>query len=190
MGRRGCRAVLSPQMPDAMYTMVIQSRGWELEVLNLHNETELGVRQGSYPAERQGPITGSIFAGERGAPCPVSSSGCLRPNTGLHPHLHGSNRGSDTAGSRRGGSVINPKDLASHISVPPARVTASTSTKRPALFIRVTHIPTGMVECQNERLASSRIRIGRWRILQPPAGPEAEGQAPVYYHANWGRWNR
>ena len=73
-GAGGEEAALFAHSLMRMYTMYVQSRGWELEVLNL-NETELGgVKEAILAVNAQGPITGSSMRAE----CTVSS-GCQRP---------------------------------------------------------------------------------------------------------------
>ena len=73
-GAGGEEAALFAHSLMRMYTMYVQSRGWELEVLNL-NETELGgVKEAILAVNGAGPITGSSMRAE----CTVSS-GCPRP---------------------------------------------------------------------------------------------------------------
>ena len=102
-GAGGEEAALFAHSLMRMYTMYVQSRGWELEVLNL-NETELGgVKEAILAVNGAGAYNRLKY-----------ESGVHRvqrvPETETQGRIH-SNRGGDAAG-RRGGSCHRPQGSA------------------------------------------------------------------------------
>ena len=96
-GAGGEEAALFAHSLLRMYTMYVQSRGWQLEMLNL-NETELGgVKEAIFFGGRCRGLQPPQVR-ERCAPCAARAGD---RDAGPHPHLHG--HGSCDAAGRRGG---------------------------------------------------------------------------------------
>ena len=93
-GAGGEEAALFAHSLVRMYTMYVQSRGWEMELLNL-NETELGGTKealcGQWPGRLQPPQVR-----ER---CPPGAACTGNGDAGPHPYFDG-HRGRDAAGRR------------------------------------------------------------------------------------------
>ena len=141
-GAGGEEAALFAHSLMRMYTMYVQSRGWELEVLNL-NETELGgVKEAIFAVNGAGAYNRLKY-----------ESGVHRvqrvPETETQGRIHTST--ATVAVMPQAEEVdfaLDPKDL--RIDTFRSSGAGGQHINKTSSAIRVTHLPTGMVvECQN-----------------------------------------
>ncbi len=93
-GAGGEEAALFAHSLVRMYTMYVQSRGWEMELLNL-NETELG---GTKEAVLRS-MAGALQPPQVRERCPPGAACTGNGDAGPHPYFDG-HRGRDAAGRR------------------------------------------------------------------------------------------
>lgn len=162
-GAGGEEAALFAHSLMRMYTMYVQSRGWELEVLNL-NETELGgVKEAILAVNGTGAYNRLKY-----------ESGVHRvqrvPETETQGRIHTSTATvAVMPQAEEVDLVIDPKDL--RIDTFRSSGAGGQHINKTSSAIRVTHLPTGMVvECQDQRSQRENkdraLKVLRSRLLQ------------------------
>ena len=162
-GAGGEEAALFAPSLLRMYTMYVQSRGWQLEMLNL-NETELGgVKEAIFSVDGAGAYNRLKY-----------ESGVHRvqrvPETETQGRIHTST--ATVAVMPEAEEVeleLNPKDL--RIDTFRSSGAGGQHINKTSSAIRVTHLPTGMVvECQDQRSQRENkeqaLKVLRSRLLQ------------------------
>jgi len=162
-GAGGEEAALFAHSLLRMYTMYVQSRGWELETLNL-NETELGgVKEAIVAVNGAGAYNRLKY-----------ESGVHRvqrvPETETQGRIHTST--ATVAVMPQAEEVdfeLDPKDL--RIDTFRSSGAGGQHINKTSSAIRVTHLPTGMVvECQDQRSQRENkdraLKVLRSRLLQ------------------------
>ena len=162
-GAGGEEAALFAHSLLRMYTMYVQSRGWQLEMLNL-NETELGgVKEAIFSVDGDGAYSRLKY-----------ESGVHRvqrvPETETQGRIHTST--ATVAVMPEAEEVeleLDPKDL--RIDTFRSSGAGGQHINKTSSAIRVTHLPTGMVvECQDQRSQRENkeqaLKVLRSRLLQ------------------------
>ena len=173
-GAGGEEAALFAHSLMRMYTMYVQSRGWELEVLNL-NETELGgVKEAILAVNGAGAYNRLKY-----------ESGVHRvqrvPETESMGRIHTSTVTVAVLPEAQEVDVeINPSDL--QIDTFRSSGAGGQHVNKTESAIRITHIPTGtVVECQDERSQYKNkdraMKILRSRILEAERRKQSEAIA-------------
>ena len=162
-GAGGEEAALFAHSLLRMYTMYVQSRGWQLEMLNL-NETELGgVKEAIFSVDGAGAYNRLKY-----------ESGVHRvqrvPETETQGRIHTSTVTVAVMPEAEEVELeINPKDL--RIDTFRSSGAGGQHINKTSSAIRVTHLPTGMVvECQDQRSQRENkdraLKVLRSRLLQ------------------------
>ena len=160
-GAGGEEAALFAHSLMRMYTMYVQSRGWELEVLNL-NETELGgVKEAILAVNGAGAYNRLKY-----------ESGVHRVQRVPETETQGRIHTSTATVAVMPQAEETPRICASIPSAPRVRA-ASTSTKRPAPSGSRTSPPEWWWSARTNA-ASSRIRIRRWRSCAAACWPRSK----------------
>ena len=179
-GAGGEEAALFAHSLLRMYTMYVQSRGWQLEMLNL-NETELGgVKEAIFSVDGAGAYNRLKY-----------ESGVHRvqrvPETETQGRIHTST--ATVAVMPQAEEVdfaLDMKDL--RIDTFRSSGAGGQHINKTSSAIRVTHLPTGMVvECQNERsqfqnkdkaleILRSRLLAQKQKQQQDAINSERQGQ--------------
>ena len=165
-GAGGEEAALFAHSLVRMYTMYVQSRGWEMELLNL-NETELGgTKEAVFAVNGRGAYNRLKY-----------ESGVHRvqrvPETETQGRIHTST--ATVAVMPQAEEVdfaLDMKDL--RIDTFRSSGAGGQHINKTSSAIRVTHIPTGtVVECQNER---SRLLAQKQKEQQDAINADRAGQ--------------
>ena len=162
-GAGGEEAALFAHSLLRMYTMYVQSRGWQLEMLNL-NETELGgVKEAIFSVDGAGAYNRLKY-----------ESGVHRvqrvPETETQGRIHTSTVTVAVMPEAEEVELeIDPKDL--RIDTFRSSGAGGQHINKTSSAIRVTHLPTGMVvECQDQRSQRENkeqaLKVLRSRLLQ------------------------
>ena len=165
-GAGGEEAALFAHSLMRMYTMYVQSRGWELEVLNL-NETELGgVKEAILAVNGAGAYNRLKY-----------ESGVHRvqrvPETETQGRIHTSTATvAVMPQAEEVDLVIDPKDL--RIDTFRSSGAGGQHINKTSSAIRVTHIPPEWWWSARTNAASSRIRIRRWRSCAAACWPRSK----------------
>ena len=162
-GAGGEEAALFAHSLVRMYTMYVQSRGWEMELLNL-NETELGgTKEAVFAVNGRGAYNRLKY-----------ESGVHRvqrvPETETQGRIHTSTVTVAVMPEAEEVELeIDPKDL--RIDTFRSSGAGGQHINKTSSAIRVTHLPTGMVvECQDQRSQRENkeqaLKVLRSRLLQ------------------------
>ena len=162
-GAGGEEAALFAHSLLRMYTMYVQSKGWQLEMLNL-NETELGgVKEAIFSVDGAGAYNRLKY-----------ESGVHRvqrvPETETQGRIHTSTVTVAVMPEAEEVELeIDPKDL--RIDTFRSSGAGGQHINKTSSAIRVTHLPTGMVvECQDQRSQRENkeqaLKVLRSRLLQ------------------------